>query len=86
MIAIHDKKTGFAPRWAAYCEEKQISYKLVNCYANDLIGQLKYQAVSDENLEIKWLLKKALLPILFHLPIGTIGICFFSINAKTSKV
>lgn len=40
MIAIHNSKSGFHPRWIAYCEEKNIPYKLVNCYANDLIQQL----------------------------------------------
>ena len=40
MIAIHDSKTGFHPRWIAYCEKKKISYKKVNCYANDIIDQL----------------------------------------------
>ena len=41
MIAIHNSKRGFHPRWVAYCKEKSIPYKLVNCYANDLINQLK---------------------------------------------
>lgn len=40
-IAIHKSKTGFHPRWIAYCEEQQIAYKLVDCYSNDLIEQLK---------------------------------------------
>jgi hypothetical protein len=41
MIAIHNSTFGFHPRWIAYCEKKNIPYKLVNCYANDLIEQLK---------------------------------------------
>jgi hypothetical protein len=41
MIAIHKSSFGFHPRWIAYCEEKKIPFKLVNCYANDLIVQLK---------------------------------------------
>ena len=41
MIAIHGKKGGFTPRWIAYCEENAIPYKLVNCYANDLIQQIE---------------------------------------------
>lgn len=40
MIAIHNSNFGFHPRWITYCQEKNIQYKLVNCYANDLIGQL----------------------------------------------
>ncbi|WP_375585618.1 RimK family alpha-L-glutamate ligase [Cyclobacterium xiamenense] len=41
MIAIHKSTFGFHPRWIAYCEKRGIAYKLVNCYANDLIEQLK---------------------------------------------
>jgi len=40
-IAIHRNKVGFAQRWINYCEEQNISYKLVNCYANDIISQLQ---------------------------------------------
>jgi glutathione synthase/RimK-type ligase-like ATP-grasp enzyme len=40
-LAIHNSKSGFHPRWAAYCEENNISYKLVNCHANDIIMQLQ---------------------------------------------
>ena len=41
MIAIHYSTFGFHPRWIAYCAKRGISYKLVNCYADDLIEQLK---------------------------------------------
>lgn len=41
MIAIHNSTFGFHPRWIAYCEKTGIPFKLVNCYANDLIEQLK---------------------------------------------
>ena len=40
MIAIHHSNFGFHPRWVAYCQKENISFKLVNCYANDLIDQL----------------------------------------------
>jgi glutathione synthase/RimK-type ligase-like ATP-grasp enzyme len=40
-IAIHKSEFGFHPRWKAYCEEKNIPFKVVNCYANDIIDQLK---------------------------------------------
>ncbi|MCC5921014.1 MAG: hypothetical protein LAT68_11385 [Cyclobacteriaceae bacterium] len=40
-IAIHNSKTGFHPHWIAYCAEKQIPFKLVDCYADDLIDQLR---------------------------------------------
>jgi glutathione synthase/RimK-type ligase-like ATP-grasp enzyme len=41
MIAIQNSTFGFHPRWIAYCEKKGIPFKRVNCYANDLIEQLK---------------------------------------------
>jgi glutathione synthase/RimK-type ligase-like ATP-grasp enzyme len=41
MIAIHNSNFGFHPRWIAYCEQKKIPYKIINCYDNDLILQLK---------------------------------------------
>jgi hypothetical protein len=42
MIAIHNSNAGLAPRWIAYCKRHNIRYKLVDCYANDLIThQLK---------------------------------------------
>ncbi len=40
-LAIHNSTFGFHPRWIAYCVKKGIPFKLVNCYANDLIEQLK---------------------------------------------
>jgi glutathione synthase/RimK-type ligase-like ATP-grasp enzyme len=39
-LAIHNTKDSFSQRWMAYCDEKQISYKVVNCYANDIIQQV----------------------------------------------
>lgn len=41
MIAIHNSTFGFHPRWITYCEKQGIPFKLVNCYANDLIEQLE---------------------------------------------
>ncbi len=40
-LAIHNSTFGFHPRWIAYCEKKGIPFKLVNCYSNNLIEQLK---------------------------------------------
>ena len=47
-IAIHhrrgtfsDSNASFNKRWIAYCKEKNISYKLVDAYANDIIQQLE---------------------------------------------
>ena len=41
MLAIHHSKDSFSERWIPYCDEKGIAYKLVNCYANDIVQQLK---------------------------------------------
>ena len=41
LIAIHNSKAGFHSRWIAYCEEKAIPYKLVNCFANNIIQELQ---------------------------------------------
>ena len=41
MIAIHNSKTGFHPRWVDYCTKNNIQFKIVNAYDNDLIRQLK---------------------------------------------
>jgi glutathione synthase/RimK-type ligase-like ATP-grasp enzyme len=40
-IAIHDNPGGFSDRWINYCKEKNIDFKIVNCYATDIISQLK---------------------------------------------
>ncbi|MHB2153611.1 ATP-grasp domain-containing protein [Calditrichota bacterium GD2] len=39
-IGIHHTKGSFSERWIAYCENKDIPYKLVNCYKPDIIRQL----------------------------------------------
>jgi glutathione synthase/RimK-type ligase-like ATP-grasp enzyme len=39
-IAIHYRKGSFSDRWITYCENKGVSYKLVNCYDSDIITQL----------------------------------------------
>jgi hypothetical protein len=39
-IAIHSSPNSFSDRWIAYCKIKRIEYKLVNCYANDIINQI----------------------------------------------
>ena len=40
-LAIHKSNSGFHPRWRTYCQENNIPYKDVDCYANDIIAQLK---------------------------------------------
>jgi len=39
-IGIHYAEGFFSERWIAYCKNKGISYKLVNCYDTDIIEQL----------------------------------------------
>lgn len=41
MIAIHTSKDAFGERWIKYCEQKNIPYKLVNCYSTNIIFELK---------------------------------------------
>lgn len=40
-IAIHDNKAGFTIRWLEYCTKNSIPFKIVNCYNNDIIEDLK---------------------------------------------
>lgn len=40
-LAIHHIQNSFSPQWIAYCEEHGIRYKLVDCYRNDIVDQLK---------------------------------------------
>lgn len=39
-IGIHDTKGLFSDRWIIYCKANGISYKLVDCYRNDIVQQL----------------------------------------------
>lgn len=40
-IAIHINKRSFAERWVKYCKEKNIEYKLVNAYDNNIVEEVK---------------------------------------------
>jgi glutathione synthase/RimK-type ligase-like ATP-grasp enzyme len=40
LIAIHHRPESYSIKWIEYCQENNISYKLVNCYDNDIIQQL----------------------------------------------
>lgn len=40
-IGIHHTPGSFSDRWIEYCKNNEIRYKLVNCYATDIIAQLK---------------------------------------------
>jgi len=41
MLAIHDSRSGFHPYWVDYCRKNGISYKVVDCYANNIVEQVK---------------------------------------------
>lgn len=41
MIGIQNNKGAFSERWMAYCESKNIPYKVVDSYQNDIVEQLK---------------------------------------------
>lgn len=40
-IAIHHRKNSYSDLWVDYCKEKNIPYKIVNCYDNDILEQLE---------------------------------------------
>ncbi len=40
-IAIHNSKEGFSLKWIEYCQNNGIEFKIVNCYDNDIVEQLK---------------------------------------------
>ena len=40
QIAIHHRPGSFSDRWIEFCKEKNIAYRIVNCYQSDIIGQL----------------------------------------------
>ena len=39
-IAIHHHPGSFSERWIQYCQDHNIGYKQVNCYASDIIEQM----------------------------------------------
>ena len=40
-IAIHHRLNSFSDRWIDYCKKKNINYKIVNAFDNNIIAQLK---------------------------------------------
>ncbi len=40
-IAIHHREGSYSNRWISYCKQYGISYKIVNCYASNIIDQLE---------------------------------------------
>ena len=37
MLAIHNSQSGFHPHWIEYCQDNDIPFEVVDCYANDII-------------------------------------------------
>ena len=40
-LAIHGSKSGSSPYWIDYCRRKKIPHKVVNCYDNDIVEQVR---------------------------------------------
>jgi glutathione synthase/RimK-type ligase-like ATP-grasp enzyme len=40
-LGIHFTKNSYCGRWIAYCESNKIDFKIVDCYANDIVDQLR---------------------------------------------
>lgn len=40
-LAIHNSTKGFHPYWVDYCQSHNIPFKIVDCYATDIIKQLE---------------------------------------------
>jgi glutathione synthase/RimK-type ligase-like ATP-grasp enzyme len=40
-IAIHHSPSSFSDQWIEYCKNNNVQYRIVNCYGNDIIKQLK---------------------------------------------
>jgi len=41
LIAIHHRKDSFSQNWIDFCKNKNINCKIVDCYDNDIIDQVK---------------------------------------------
>jgi len=41
MLAINNSRSGFNPYWVDYCRQKDIPHKIVDCYANDIVAQVR---------------------------------------------
>lgn len=40
MIAIHSTSGTFSDEWIAYCDDRGIAYRIVDCFASDIVAQL----------------------------------------------
>lgn len=41
VLAIHNDMNSYSKRWVEYCVEKDIDYKLVDCYSTAVVAQVK---------------------------------------------
>ncbi|MEH0714110.1 MULTISPECIES: ATP-grasp domain-containing protein [Vibrio harveyi group] len=41
MLAIHSRSGSFSDKWIEYCQLNNISYKVVDCYSDDIVKQLE---------------------------------------------
>jgi glutathione synthase/RimK-type ligase-like ATP-grasp enzyme len=68
MIAIHESRWGFSPDWIAYCEERDIPFKRVNCYRSDIVEQVRDCDIvmwhHHQSLVADWLMARPLLSAL----------------------
>jgi len=39
-IAIHKSSWGFSPDWIKYCQNRNIPFKIVNCYSSSIVDEL----------------------------------------------
>ena len=39
-IAIHSNPISYSNKWESFCREKNIPYKIVNCYSTDIINEI----------------------------------------------
>src|SRR5687768_4050007 len=39
-LAVHHRQNSFSDRWIAYCDDRAIPYKVVNCLDSNIIEQL----------------------------------------------
>lgn len=44
-VAIHDRPGSFSDRWIEYCKESNINYRIVDCYNNKIVEELKLNNV-----------------------------------------
>lgn len=40
-LAIHGSSSGYSPFWIDYCRRKKVPHKVVNCYDNDIVDQVR---------------------------------------------